>query len=133
MLLPDAAIQVTQTNNKNLPAFLYNIMFKCFYILCSITGQYTIIPSSCIDIKKIAIVAWSLIFTVIFLLVNLFSLIFDIYIIAWCPYKYCGYISVIQKTQMLNLTEARNISNISDLAMVQAVNLTIFRDWQRLL
>ena len=31
----------------------------------------------------------------------------------------------------LRLTEAQNISNISDLAVVQAVNLTIFRDWQQ--
>ena len=67
----------------------------------------------------------------IFLIVNLLSLVFDVYIIAWCPYKYCGYISIIQKTQLINLTVARNITNESDLGAVQAVNLTIFDDWQK--
>ena len=107
-------------------------MFKCFYILCSITGQYTIIPSSCKDIKKIVIVVWSLITTVIFSFVNLSSLIFDIYIIVKCPYKYCGYISVMQKAQMLSQTDAQKISNISDHDVVRAVNLTIFSDWQKI-
>ena len=67
----------------------------------------------------------------IFLGINVFSLVFDIYIIAWCPYKYCGYISVIKTTRLLNLTIAYNITNESDLGAVQAVNLTIYDDWQK--
>ena len=67
----------------------------------------------------------------IFLGINLLSLVFDIYIIAWCPYKHCGYISVIETTRLLNLTMAHNITNESDLGAVQAVNLTIFDDWQK--
>ena len=80
---------------------------------------------------KVIIITWTMITTVIFLIINILSLVFDVYIIAWCPYKYCGYISVIQKTRLINLTEAQNISNNSELGAVQAVNLTIFDDWQK--
>ena len=106
-------------------------MFFSFYFLCSLTGQLTIIPSSHKDKVKVAIVIWTLITTAIFLPFNLLSLVFDVYIIAWCPYKYCGYISIIQKTQFINLTVAQNITNESDLGAVQTVNLTIFDDWQK--
>ena len=119
--------------NHNEPGCLYKMVYFVFYFLCSITGQLTIIPSSCSckDGIKILIVVWTLITTVIFLCINLLSLVFDIYIIAWCRYKYCGYISVFETTRLLNLTMANNITNESDLGAVQAVNLTIYDDWQK--
>ena len=112
--------------------FFTKLVLYCFYFLCSFTSQLTVIPSSHKDIIKIIIVVWKLITTgMIFLPINLILLVFDIHIIAWCPYKYCGYISVIQKTQMLNLNEAHNITNETVFGAVQAVNLTIFDDWQK--
>lgn len=71
--------------------------------------------------------------TAIFLPVNLLLLVFDVYVIAWCPYKHhCSYISGIQDTrQLINVTDSQNISNESDLGAVQAVNLTIFDDWKK--
>ena len=35
------------------------------------------------------------------------------------------------KTSLINLMEAQNISNESELGAVQPVNLTIFDDWQK--
>ena len=116
------------------PGRIYKLVFGVFYFLCSLTGQFTIIPTGWKDRVRVIITIWTVITTIIFVAVNILSLVFDVYIIAWCPYKYCGFISGIRhhkSTPLLNLTSAQNISDSSELGAVQPVNLTIFDDWQK--
>ena len=64
--------------------------------------------------------------------VNLFSFGFNLYIIIRCPYKNCGYISTIfNKTEILNITNAFNVSNSSGLKGVQPTSLIYFDDWKK--
>ena len=68
--------------------------------------------------------------------VNIGSLVFDMYVIIWCPYINCGYISApyINVTHLMDIqvAETHNNSNGSIVInAVQAPNLTIFDDWQK--
>lgn len=105
----------------------YTTFFKLFYILCTITGQ---LPITLTDYKtglkrffKVIAVILTTLITGIFVLVNVGSLVFDLYIIIWCPYEHCGYINVIRKSG--------NRSNSSELQFAQPAPLTIFDDWQK--
>ena len=107
------------------PGFLYKIVFRIFYILCLLTGQLTFKPVSC-NQKTVTVVSIILTFfmTFIFLLVNIFSLIFNFYIIVWCPYEHCGYISI---KPFINITVAKNVQYLRDMNP----DLTKYYDWQK--
>ena len=106
---------------------MYTTFFRFFYILCTITGQ---LPVKLTDselgpkwfFKVIAALITTLI-TGLLILVNVGSLVFDLYVIIWCPYEHCGYMSVIRNSG--------NKPNGSELQIVQVPNLTIFEDWQK--
>lgn len=66
----------------------------------------------------------TLVLTFIVALMNISSLVYALYIIIWCPYKNCGYISV-PVTQ-----EAMNISP-PGVGVIQPAPLMVFDDWQK--
>ena len=117
----------------------YNLFFKLFYALCFLTGQLPIKKFSPEDeirtYKRLSYYTGMIVSTlamILFTMVNIFSVIFNLYIIIWCPYKYCGYVSVVfNSTNLLNVTGAQNISNSSELQGVQPAKLTVFDDWRK--
>ena len=130
---------------------MYMAFFAIFYALCTLTGQLPIKltkekennenedprnlranqkGSLKLFLRWIAIILTTIVMGA-FVLVNIGSLVFDLYVIIWCPYKHCGYISLIRNTSIFNLTNSENRSNSSELQVVQVANLTIFEDWQK--
>ena len=128
----------TQDFKENFNNF-YNLFFKLFYVFCFLTGQLPIKKFSPDDevrsYKRLSYYTGMIVSTlamILFTMVNIFSVIFNLYIIIWCPYKYCGYISVVfNRTNWLNVTDAQNISNSSEFQVVQPAMLSIFDDWKK--
>ena len=114
---------------------IYNILFILYYFFCLVTGQLQLDAAKKVDTRwkfgLLFINALSFLFMLIVSGVNIGSLAFDLAVIIYCPYRYCGYISVPYITRLINTSEALNVSNTSLINAVQPINLTIFDDWQK--
>lgn len=99
-----------------------------FYFLCSVTGQLAVYPSySCTqksNVLKWIVTVWSTIWLIIFLAVNAYSLVFDLYVIIHCPYTNCGYIYTPTVSQWSNLSN----HTVLDLAVE---SVSEYEDWQK--
>ena len=74
------------------PPAIIQWIIKLFYIFCCITGQfhYDYICSKA-SVMKGVLSVFSGVFCGLLLIVNLGSLVFNIYDVAVCPYKDCSY------------------------------------------
>ena len=114
------------------PGSIYKCVFYIFYLICWLTGQLAVVPTNCKAKTKIILIVLTIITTLIFLAINILSLMFDIYIIAWCPYQHCSYISY-KELHTSPPTVTQNVFKSHEIhkRAVQPVNLTIFNDWQK--
>ena len=114
--------------------YLCHGLFYIFYGLCCLTGQLTVRPrcgekffsretcKSCIFIA-------STIFLLVFGIVNAASLVFDIYVIAGCPFQDCGYIYTPKNKGLYNLTNYT--ANASSFGAPPAESMLQYDDWQK--
>ena len=114
--------------------YLCHGLFYIFYGLCCLTGQLTVRPKCgeryfSKDTCKWFIFIVSTIFLLVFGIVNLVSLVFDIYVIAWCPFEYCGYIYTPNNKSLYNLTNYT--ANASSFGAPPAESMLQYDDWQK--
>ena len=78
---------------------------------------------------KLANAVFSTIFLLVFGIVNVVSLVFDIYVIAGCPFEYCGYIYTPNNKSLYNLTNYT--ANASSFGAPPAESQLQYDDWQK--
>lgn len=108
---------------------LYVVTFL-FYILCFLTGQYIASPALYDGIPHAHAVFWTVVIYIcnsLFLaagvLLNLFSLAFDLFVISACRFEYCGFLY----TNTTNII----ISNLTHLIQSSPPPIGQFDDWQK--
>ena len=133
-LLPTGQTDV-QNNNpvvKLICSGVYTVFFTFFYFLCSLTGQLPIKPTKFEYPTKIFVVfltALTAILMLTFVCTNVFALLFDLYVIIWCPYKpHCEYINSINRSNMI---WAESISDGSESLNEQPMKLNEFYNWKK--
>ena len=119
-------------------SFTFRGLFYIFYFLCSLTGQL-MVRSECFDrdnqelkpVIKVIVRSWIFVSSTVFLFVfgiaNLLSFIFDIYVIGWCPFEYCGYIY----TGVNTTNKSNHTANATLVGVPSAENMSQYDDWQK--
>ena len=116
------------------------VLFSLFYLLCCLTGQLTIRPrrgeSLSKNIYKCCKFVASTLFLLVFGIVNLVSFVFDIYVVAWCPFKDCGYIYTgANDTNNTNESLWYNVTNYTvntaSFGAPSAESQSQYDDWQK--
>ena len=117
------------------PAIKYTFkgLFGLFYLLCCLTGQLTTRPrcgeSLSKDIYKCCKFVASTLFLLVFGIVNIVSFVFDIYVIAWCPFEDCGYIYTNNNTNESN--SMNYTATTASFGAPSAESQSQYDDWQK--
>ena len=107
-----------------------------FYVMCSLTGLFVIDykhhgdhswKSAIVYFFRTVAMVWSAVLMLIFNLVNLGALVFDIYAIALCPYPNCEYIY----SSIASITN--NTNHSETLGVPQPEKPEEYQDWKKTL
>ena len=98
-----------------------------FYAICSLTGQLTVYFHNQSSWRLAILTTWSFIGLVVFVVLNLGSLAFDVYVIAVCPFRNCSYIySFLHDVTELGIS----LDHTQGLG-VQPEKVTAYEDWHK--
>ena len=129
-----ANINRDQALNENGCCKTYGIAYifhTIFYFLCSLTGQLTINFHNrwWLAQNVVLCIVWSSLWLVAFVLLNLGSLVFDVYVIAVCPFRNCSYIYTFlhNVTKWQTVVSPNHMQNLG----IQPEQEPEYEDWQK--